>query len=278
MLHSTRRYFAHKIVLITGGSSGIGKASARLLTEAGASVIILARNHERLARTAEELRSLTTEADQFCASYAVDVSENEPVQETVRQIMSDHGRIDMLINSAGVAMPGYVEELSLDIYREMMDVNYFGTLHSVRAVLPAMLQRKSGHIATIGSVLSFMGVFGYSAYAPSKFAVAGLSQCLRAELRPYTIRVSLLCPPDVDTPQFHKENPYKPSETKALSKTSGLMSARNVALRMASGMAQGAFMILPNRETRLLYGLVRWFPGLTQRLMDSRIKKINSGR
>ena len=106
-----------------------------------------------------------------------------------------------------------------------MATNYFGTLHVIKAVTPGMIDRGSGHIVNICSLGGFLGVFGYSAYCASKYAVRGLSDVLRAELRPYGIHFSVVYPPDTDTPQLAYENPFKPPETRALGSGKALSAA-----------------------------------------------------
>ena len=118
-------------------------------------------------------------------AFSVDVRHPEEVAELIEKVTHQAGVPDIVINSAGVAHPGYVQELDLDIYHWMMDVNYYGTVHVVKAVLPAMLERGSGYIVNIGSVASRIGVFGYTAYSGSKFAVAGFTDVLRMELKPH---------------------------------------------------------------------------------------------
>ncbi len=122
----------------------------------------------------------------------------------------------------------------------MMAVNYFGTLHVVKTVLPGMLARGSGHIVTISSLAGVVGVFGYTAYGASKYAVRGFSDALRAELKPQGIGVSIVYPPDTDTPQLAYEKLYKPPETKAITEVGGMIPAEKVAQAIVHGVARDA--------------------------------------
>ena len=106
-----------------------------------------------------------------------------------------------------------------------MDLNYFGTVNMVKALLPAMLERGSGHIVNISSVAAFLGVFGYSAYGASKYAVRGFSDVLRAEVKPLGVRVSVVFPPDMDTPGLANENKTKPFETHEIEGKHGCVSS-----------------------------------------------------
>ncbi len=250
--------FQGQTVLITGGSSGIGLALARLLAQQGACVWLLARRQEALEQALEVVRSVSPNgAASRSGILSADVSRPEEVARAVERMRAEAGVPHLLINSAGIARPGYAHELPLDVYRAMMEVNYFGTLHVIQAVLPGMLARGQGHIVNISSLAGIIGVFGYAAYGASKFAVTGLSDVLRAELKPRGIRVSLVLPPDTDTPQLAAEQPYKPAETKALSSTSGLLSAEQVAAETLRGIARGRYLILPGTESKFVYWLSR---------------------
>ena len=109
-----------------------------------------------------------------------------------------------------------LQDLEPELFRQLMDVNYFGTVNVVRAVVPSMIERRRGSIVGVSSAAGLVGVFGYSAYTPTKFAVRGFLETLRAELAPYGIHVGCSFPPDTDTPQLADEEQYKPKETKAI--------------------------------------------------------------
>jgi 3-dehydrosphinganine reductase len=260
--------FNKKTALVTGGSSGIGLEVGRALMARGAHVWLLARNESKLEAALEQLDNLKLNDDQHCDYLSVDVTNVEQVQRAVQEIHQQGGPLDLVINSAGVAHPGYVQELDLDIYRWMMDVNYFGTLHVIKAVLPEMIARGDGHLVNISSIAGFLGVFGYTAYGASKFALRGFSDALRAEMKPLGIGVSIVYPPDTDTPQLEYENQFKPQETKALAGGGGLMSAEQVAESIIKGIQHNRYLILPGIESKLLYRLSGVFGGLIYPLMD----------
>ncbi len=269
----SHNYFERKVVLITGGSSGIGRACAHLLAARGASVVLIARNRPRLDAAVSVVRSAVRDTPRHIAGIVADVTQPGEIEQAVAITLAACGRVDMLINSAGMSYPGYAHEIAPARFREVMEANYFGTLHTIRAVLPNMLVRGSGHITNIGSVAGFIGVFGYATYSPSKFAVAGLAECLRAELLPRGIRVSLVCPPDVNTPMLHQEDDHKPPETRAISAQAGVMHADDVAWKIAAGMAQGRFLILPNCESWALFWLSRLIPSGVRYVMDRQIRR-----
>jgi 3-dehydrosphinganine reductase len=245
--------FANIVALVTGGSSGIGLATARLLARQGAHVYIIARHADRLDSALAQVKASCINPDQRCDAIAADVTDNTAVEKAVVQVVESVGVPDLLVNSAGVCQPGYTQELGLDLFRWMMDVNYYGTLHTTKALLPAMVQRRSGYIANITSMAGFVGLFGYSAYAASKFAVRGFTEALRAEMKLYNIGVSLIYPGDTDTPQLAYEKQFKPVETQALTGTSGMMTSEAVAGEILKGIGRGQFTILPGMESKLIY-------------------------
>ncbi len=263
--------YKNKIALITGGSSGIGLATTRLLAAQGAHVGILSRSMEKLSAALPTIQAAKVDEQQKFGCYTADVMDAGQVAKAIEQITQEIGAPDMVINSAGMAHPGYVQELGLDIYRWMMDVNYFGTVYVTKAVLPAMLARRSGYIVNISSMAGFLGVFGYTAYGAAKYAVRGFSDALRAELKPLGIGVSVVFPPDTDTPELLYENQYKPMETKALSGNAKLMKAETVAQAILNGVEHRRYVILPGFDANLMYRLSNLLGNAVYPLMDTLI-------
>ena len=258
--------FQGQKVLITGGSSGIGRATARLLAEQGAAVWLIARRKEALEETLAELRPFCAPGD--CGILPADVSDPLQVAEAVEKMTSLAGCPDMVINSAGITRPGYSYEHSLEVYRRIMEVNYFGTLHVIQAVLPCMLARGSGYIVNISSLAGIVGVFGYAAYGASKYAVMGLSEVLRAELKPKGIRVSVVLPPDTDTPQLAWEAPLKPPETKAIAGSAKVLPPEQVARAILRGVQRGRFLILPGFDSKAIYWVSRLLGPIQYPILD----------
>jgi 3-dehydrosphinganine reductase len=135
----------------------------------------------------------------------------------------------------------------------MMDVNYFGTVNVLKILVPEMQKRKSGTIVNISSIAGFIGVYGYTAYGASKYAVAGFTDALRSELKPYNIHVSVVFPPDTDTPQLEYEDQFKPFITREIAGSAKLMSADFVADEIIKKVSKGKYVILPGSEGKLLY-------------------------
>jgi 3-dehydrosphinganine reductase len=255
-----QHYWKDKVVLITGGSSGIGLAAARLLAASGAHLWLTARRADVLEAARQQVDACRLAGASPCGTQVADVSEAAQAAAAVQRVQREAGRLDVVINSAGITLPGYFQDLPLEEFQKQMAVNYFGTLYVIRAALPEMLKRGSGHIINISSMAGYLGVFGYSAYGASKFAVTGLSEVLRAEMKPHGIRISVAFPPDTDTPQLAFETPYKPPETKALSGTAKALPAEVVAGAILEQAARGHFLIFPGFDSRLFYILSTKLP------------------
>jgi 3-dehydrosphinganine reductase len=247
--------FKEKVVLVTGGSSGIGLATARLLARQGAHVWLIARGEERLSEALRTVENDRQDANQRCGTIAADVSNEKEVNSAISKVIKNVGLPDLVINSAGVARPGYVQDIGMDIFHWMMDTNYFGTVHVIKALLPGMIKRSSGYIVNISSMAGFLGVFGYTAYGASKYAVRGFSDVLRAEMKPHGIGVSIVYPPDTNTAQLAYESQFKPMESKALTGSAGMMTAEAVADAIIKGIMHGHYVILPGMESKLFYRL-----------------------
>lgn len=265
-------------VIITGGSSGIGRATAKLLAASGANVFVIARDQAKLDRVLGEIEAERIRPEQRFAAFPADVSRFEEVQTAIAAIVEANGTPHGLINSAGMSYPGYFEEIPLGTFRQLMDVNYFGTLHAIRAVLPSLQRNGRGFIVNISSGAGIVSFFGYSAYSASKFAVRGLSDALRDELKPQGISVSVVFPPDTDTPQFHFEQDLLPSETKAISGTVKPMSPEQVASDILRGVRKGKYMIMPGVKSQLMLRFFSIFGSLANWAKDHVVARDATGK
>jgi 3-dehydrosphinganine reductase len=268
--------FKAKIVLITGGSSGIGLAVACLLAQKGAHVWLLARPGEKLTDALKKVKSAAQDPVQSCGVVEADVTNEKQVSQAIARVIRLIGLPDLVINSAGVAHPGYVQETVMKIFHWMMDVNFFGTVNVIKELLPGMIERGSGYIVNISSMAGFLGVFGYTAYGASKYAVRGFSDSLRAEMKPHGIGVTVVFPPDTDTPQLAYERKFKPAETKELTGSSGMMSPERVAKSILSGIEKGKYLILPGIENKIIYRLSGILSNAVYPVMDWLIAQAQS--
>ena len=273
----TNQFFTGKLALITGGSSGIGYALANQLVEAGASVILLARSQEKLDEAKTSLSSQLSQPDQLIHAIPADVTDVESLSAAIEDMAKTIGIPDFIFNCAGVALPGYVEQLKLEVFKWTMDIDYHGTVNVIKLLLPHLLQRGSGHIINFSSMAGVIGTFGYSAYSGAKFAVRGFSDVIRSELTPKNIRVSIVYPPDTDTPQLAFENQFKPYETRELAGSDKPISAAAVARETLKSVSRGKYAIVPGAEAKLLYflgtRLGNWVYPVMDRLLAGIAKK-----
>ncbi len=275
-------YYAQKLVFITGGSSGIGRSLALQCAAMGANVVLAARRIEQLKVTQAEVEAARASTDQVVTTLPLNVADADEAAGKLAAFSQEFGTPDILINSAGITLPGHFEDLPIETFHDQMDVNYFGLVHVIKAFIHPMIQRRSGHIINISSAAGFIGTYGYTAYSASKFAVRGFSDTLRAELRRHNIRVSVVMPSDVDTPQLTGETPHKPAVTKILSATSKVVSADFVARVTLREAARNRYIITPGSDVSFLFFLSNFLGRLTYPVMDWMIsdarRKINKNR
>jgi 3-dehydrosphinganine reductase len=246
-----RPEFTGQVAIITGGSSGIGLALGKALARQGASLWLVARREAQLAAAREAL----LQAGGTVETISADVSDPDQAWQAVQQVEQQAGQIDYLFNSAGITRPGYISELDLDIFRSLMDVNYFGMVYMTKGVLPGMIRRRSGYIVNVASFGSVIAYVGYGAYAPTKFAVRAFTDVLRGEMKAYNINVSIVYPVDTDTPQLAGEEPYKPVETRAFSKWGVIQSPETVADSILKGVRRRRYVITTGPLYRFYYRL-----------------------
>jgi len=265
--------FDNKRIFITGGSSGIGLSTANLFARKGSHVIIFARGKERIEAAKNEITGNAVSKDQQFSCMQLDVSNHEDVEKVMLNAIKSFGVPDVLINCAGRAYPDYFETIPFERFDETMKTNLYSIWNTVSVLQPYM-RKKGGHIANVSSIAGFIGVFGFTDYCASKFAIIGFSEALKSELRPYGITVSVLCPPDTATPGFEVENRTKPEETKAISANARLMHPDKVAEAFINGIIKGKFLIIPGLDGKFTHIVKRLFPGLVDYIMDRTIKKV----
>lgn len=182
-----------KVVVITGASSGLGEATARLLAQQGAKLVLGARRLERLQALATELNL----GEQ--AVIQTDVTDRNQVQQLVDRAVELHGRVDVMLNNAGLMPSAMLERLHVDEWDRMIDVNIKGVMYGIAAALPVMQKQKSGHFINVASVAGHKVGPGGTVYAATKHAVRVISEGLRQEVKPYNIRTTTISPGAVAT-------------------------------------------------------------------------------
>lgn len=267
-------FYQDKTAFITGGSTGIGLAIAKSLAAQGSHVVIF-------ARTISKLESAKTEIEASCLSmtkqkinyYSIDMSDNFDVKNVFEKAIQENKIPDILINCVGIAQPDYFENITFDIFDKTIKTNLYSTWNAVYSILPYMKQ-KGGYIVNTSSVAGFIGVFGYTDYCMTKFGIIGFSDALRQELSQYNIAVSVLCPPDTDTPGLEAENKNKPTETKEIGGKAKLLQPEFVAEAVLKGIQKNKKMIIPGFDGKMSLLLKRFFPSLLEWIMNNSIQKV----
>ena len=191
-LRSARNRFSYfgRVVVITGGSRGLGLVLARHLRNDGARVVLLARNREELLRAKADI----DRGKNYVMAIVCDVTEREHVEHAIQSVLHYFGRIDVLINNAGVIQVGPLEQMTYGDYQHAMNVHFWGALHCTEAVLPHMRRRRSGRVVNIASIGGLVAVPHLAPYSASKFALVGYSDAVRAEVAKDGVRVTTVCP------------------------------------------------------------------------------------
>ena len=193
------------VVVITGASAGIGRATAVRFASEGAALVLAARSQERLQRLAERLEQ------RFAVetlAVPCDVRQREQVDALVEAAIARFGRIDVLVNNAGYGLYGRIEDTPEAAFRDVLETNVLGVHHAIRAVLPHMRRQGAGHIVNVGSVVGKRSWPYHGAYAASKFALTGLTQALRGELAGSGVSATLVLPASTDTEFFANAPSY----------------------------------------------------------------------
>ena len=274
-------FYNGKFVLITGGSSGIGLALAKRLIKENCRIAILSRQQNLLQNAEKEISALAPTGASPIIVVQADVSKREDLNITLNKMVKDHGVPDIVINSAGVTHPGTFTTLKPEIFEWLMNVNYFGTVNVLKFLVPEMKKRRSGVIVNISSMAGFLGIYGYTAYSASKFAITGFTDALRTELKTYNLQVSIVFPPDTQTPQLEYEEPFKPYVTKQVAGSAKLMSPEKVAEEIVKQIFRKKYLILPGFESKMIYFLNnllgRRFYNVIDLLVKNAIGKLRLG-
>ncbi|XP_012523245.1 3-ketodihydrosphingosine reductase [Monomorium pharaonis] len=244
----------NKHVVVTGGSSGIGKCIAILAAKRGANVTIIARNVRTLEEARYEILQACENKDTQRIEYrSLDIgADYETVEKTLTELETDMGPIYMLVNCAGLALASKIEDTTIDTLNTMIRTNFLGTYYCIKAVVPRMKFFKEGVIVLVSSQAGLLGVFGYTAYCSTKFALRGLAESLAMELKPYNISVTLSLPQDTDTPGYAIEELSKPPETKAISQVAKLIQPEIIAEKTLVDALAGNFFSTVGLESFLV--------------------------
>jgi len=258
-----------KVVLITGSTSGIGKAMAKSFGRAGAQVVIMGRNRTNLEGTAQELNQLHIRN----LAILADVSKEADCARMVSETVAAFGKLDILINNAGISMRALFRDLDLEVIRKVMDINFYGTVYATKFALPHILKTK-GSIIGISSIAGYRGLPGRTGYSASKFAMHGFLETLRTEVLNQGVHVMIACP------GFTASN-IRNSALTASGQVQGespldegkIMSAEEVADIILKATQKRKRDVVMTAQGKLTVFLNKWLPGLTDKLVLNHFKK-----
>jgi 3-dehydrosphinganine reductase len=237
---------APRTVLITGGGSGIGLRLAELLAARGDRLAILDRTLSPPAL--ERLRRATDGGDGRLETVEVDVRDAAGVTEACDHAAAALGPLRLVVNSAGVQLPKAFADLGEDDFRRVVDINLIGSRNVAAAAWPHLAD--GGHLVLVASLAGLVANYGYAAYCASKYGVVGLAEVLRLEGRPRGVRVSCVCPPEVETPMVEEERRHALAPTEALKALAGTMDLDPAARAILDGIDRGDFLIVPSRRAK----------------------------
>jgi NAD(P)-dependent dehydrogenase (short-subunit alcohol dehydrogenase family) len=258
-----------KRVLITGGGSGLGEAMARRFADQGEQVIIADLDSERARTVAESLGN-----DHL--ALAMDVTVEDDWQRVLSEVRDQCGGLDVLINNAGVAVGGTLEETSIEDWRWVLDIDLMGVVLGCKTFAPLLREQGHGHIINVASFAGFAAAPGINAYGTAKAGVIAMSEMLRAELAPAGVSVSVLCPAFVKTrltETMRAPDPSYQSRVERWMHNSGV-SAEDVAGVVCDAVRKPRFMLLTHSNTRWIWRFRRWFPERYFRLVMRGVRRI----
>jgi short-subunit dehydrogenase len=259
-----------KVVIVTGASSGIGKALAYVLAQKQCKLVLAARSLDQLEELQAELTAKGTEV----LVVKTDVADEADCQQLIEATLAKYGRIDVLINNAGISMRALFEDASLDVIRKLMDVNFWGTVYCTKYALPWVLKTK-GSVVGVISIAGYIGLPGRTGYSASKFAVRGFLDTLRVENLKNDLHVLVAAPgftaSNIRNTALQADGSMQGHSPR---NESGMMSAEAVAIAITKAIEKRKrSIILTFTEGKLTVFLGKWFPKLLDKLSYNHMAK-----
>ena len=268
--------FEGRVAIVTGGGSGIGAAIVRALVARGSTVVIADIDEAAGKTLADEIGKGPHGA---ASAVVVDVTDAEAVADLVASVAAAHGSLDLIFNNAGIAVAGLVDELTVDHWDRVIDVNLRGVVHGVHAAYPVMLRQGHGHIVNTASLAGLVPGPGLAPYVAVKHGVVGLSLSLRAEAALRGVNVSAVCPGFVDTPLLGRVNPGLPQtgtgeNAAVLARMLGkLYQSDLLAQDVLRGVEQNRALIVAPRSARVAWRMSRYAPRLMMRAIIAGVRR-----
>lgn len=259
----------NKVVIITGASSGIGKALAYECASRGARLVISARNNEKLMAISEDLLKMGIEV----LPVKADVSIEAYCKELIRKTVEKYGQIDVLINNAGISMRALFEDVDLDVLRRLMDTNFWGTVYCSKFAIPYLLKSK-GSLVGISSIAGYKGLPGRTGYSSSKFAMQGLLEVIRIENRKKGLHVLLAAPgftaSNIRNVALAKDGSQQGETPLDESK---LMPAETVAMKIADAIDKRKRTLVLTMQGKMMVLLNKFFPYFIDKMVYNHMAK-----
>jgi NAD(P)-dependent dehydrogenase (short-subunit alcohol dehydrogenase family) len=253
--------YAGRTALVTGAGGGIGSALCRALGAAGARVVCADLDAAGAARTAAQVDG--------ARPVALDVTDAAAVQAAVDGVVAEHGRLDLMFNNAGITLLGETQDLTLDQWNAIIDVNLRGVVHGVVAAYPQMIRQGSGHIVNTASMGGLMAAGLLTSYVTTKHAVVGLSLALRSEAAAHGVGVTVVCPAAVETPMLDQGEFGRIKGRDYYLEGQGIrtpLDPDDLARQVLAGVLADRSMVVAPRQARIAWRVGRYAPGFTQRM------------
>jgi NAD(P)-dependent dehydrogenase (short-subunit alcohol dehydrogenase family) len=262
-------------VWITGGGSGIGLAIGKRFAQSGAHVTVFdLRLRDEAMLELDGARRLMAKP---VRSYVLDVADGEQVRRLFNLAAKETGKPALVFNSAGIVSAVEFDRLSYDEWDRVIRVNLYGSRNVASAALPLLVP--GARLALMASLAGIAGGYGYAAYAASKFGVIGLAEVLRVEWKPRGVEVSVICPPEVDTPMVQEERKFRPAATTDMKLFAGTLTVDEAADSIVSGLEKGRYLIVPGGKGKMTYLLTKYLPRIvSHRVADAIVTRALSKR
>lgn len=258
-----------KVVIITGGSSGIGKALAYECCSRGAKVVIAARNQENLDKTAGELIRKNYQVFPVVA----DVSKEQDCKNLIEQTIREYGSINVLINNAGISMRASFTDVDLEVLRKVIDINFWGTVYCTKFAIPYLLKEK-GSVVGVSSIAGFVGLPGRTGYSSSKYAMKGFLDTIRNEYLKKDLHVLLACPgftaSNIRNTALGADGSQQGESPRD---EADMMSAEEVAIQICNAIEKRKRELILTRQGKMTVLLSKWFPTMIDKMVYSHMAK-----
>ena len=262
--------FKNKVVIVTGASSGIGKACAAAFAKEGANIVMAARNNDKLNQAVKEVRQYGTEV----IPIQTDVSKRDECRNLIEKTVATFHQIDILINNAGISMRALFAKVDLDVIEKLMEVNFMGSVYCTKFALSSLIDSQ-GSIIAVSSIAGFKGLPARSGYSSSKFAVQGFMESLRIELLKKNVHVMIACPGFTSTNiRVNWLNEKNESHGESPMDEGKMMTPDDVAQHIVSATLKRKRTLVLTRQGKLTIFLSKYFPKLSDKLVYNHFSKM----